>query len=434
MNPNERGEDLNQNHKRSDDKEMDDTPAGEEGTIGASESEQMDTDVTEDPAVEPFDENVRSREEKVEIMPCDETSSKDGDGTDAAKSSEEERQEEDNIATLAPKEPKAEFNDTQKERTKREDDEKIKIEETPEKKSKNDTLPPTSSGRLRRKMQNVSYTPENFKVDTVHQEVKILPGRGVKLMDIPSVKKNIEKMKNNDYLLAAAFKFLDPHPKRGRGLSVHKKLLKSQILEFSGFLPNLSESMRNEEVKVSDNEEREKLEQRAYKMQVPHLKAISDVFDVDRRPTNGKAFLTKEELVNRLVEFICIPNIELTKSGKKESEARKRSRIMKNSPKTKKRSKGDNIALEAVVVESDDSDGSEDINEDDNEKSGYEKGSIPSDKKLRKWVKAYIACFNLEKATTKHAIQTASDKFGVDVSEKKGRIKELITEAINERG
>eukprot|EP00568_Trieres_chinensis_P005106 CAMPEP_0183298668 /NCGR_PEP_ID=MMETSP0160_2-20130417/5629_1 /TAXON_ID=2839 ORGANISM="Odontella Sinensis, Strain Grunow 1884" /NCGR_SAMPLE_ID=MMETSP0160_2 /ASSEMBLY_ACC=CAM_ASM_000250 /LENGTH=56 /DNA_ID=CAMNT_0025460765 /DNA_START=32 /DNA_END=202 /DNA_ORIENTATION=- len=56
---------------------------------------------------------------------------------------------------------------------------------------------------------------------------------------------------------------------------------------------------------------------------------------------------------------------------------------------------------------------------------------MPSDKALRKWVRAYVRCFNLDKATTKHAIETASDKFGVDLTEKKTRIKELLTEEMS---
>ena len=55
---------------------------------------------------------------------------------------------------------------------------------------------------------------------------------------------------------------------------------------------------------------------------------------------------------------------------------------------------------------------------------------VPTDKALRRWVKAYVRCFNLDKATTKHAMETASDKFGVDLKPKKQRIKELLTEAM----
>ena len=55
---------------------------------------------------------------------------------------------------------------------------------------------------------------------------------------------------------------------------------------------------------------------------------------------------------------------------------------------------------------------------------------MPSDKKLQKLVKAYVTYFNLDKATIKHAMETASDKFGVDLTEKKIFVKELLREQL----
>jgi hypothetical protein len=53
------------------------------------------------------------------------------------------------------------------------------------------------------------------------------------------------------------------------------------------------------------------------------------------------------------------------------------------------------------------------------------------DSPLKKWVKAYINCFNLNKATAKHAIETVSDKFGTDMSDKKSEIMDLLREAMS---
>jgi hypothetical protein len=55
---------------------------------------------------------------------------------------------------------------------------------------------------------------------------------------------------------------------------------------------------------------------------------------------------------------------------------------------------------------------------------------MPTEEVLRAWVRAYVACFNLDKATTKHAIITCSEKFGVDMSKKKQHIKQLLAEEL----
>ena len=55
-------------------------------------------------------------------------------------------------------------------------------------------------------------------------------------------------------------------------------------------------------------------------------------------------------------------------------------------------------------------------------------GTEPTDGALRQWVKAYIVCFDMNRATTKHAIQTASEKFGIDLSGKKNTIKEMLAD------
>ena len=72
------------------------------------------------------------------------------------------------------------------------------------------------------------------------------------------------------------------------------------------------------------------------------------------------------------------------------------------------------------------SEGEEDDHNYDSEKTARPK--VVSDKALRNWVKAYISCFNMDKATIKHAIETASDKFGVDLKDKILKIKQLLTE------
>ena len=56
--------------------------------------------------------------------------------------------------------------------------------------------------------------------------------------------------------------------------------------------------------------------------------------------------------------------------------------------------------------------------------------NMPTDHQLRQWTRAYVRCFNPEKVTVKHALDTASDKFGVDLSTVHTRIKELLVEEL----
>jgi len=54
------------------------------------------------------------------------------------------------------------------------------------------------------------------------------------------------------------------------------------------------------------------------------------------------------------------------------------------------------------------------------------KGKIPEDKTLKKWAHAFCMCHDMDKATLKTAMALASEKFGVDLSEKKDIIKECL--------
>jgi hypothetical protein len=53
----------------------------------------------------------------------------------------------------------------------------------------------------------------------------------------------------------------------------------------------------------------------------------------------------------------------------------------------------------------------------------HKKGKKPNDIALRQWVKAYVVCFDMDSATTKHAIKTASDRFGFDLAKRKNKRK-----------
>jgi ribosomal protein L12E/L44/L45/RPP1/RPP2 len=149
-----------------------------------------------------------------------------------------------------------------------------------------------------------------------------------------------------------------------------------------------------------------KMTQKAYKLVIRELKMICDVFDVDRFPST----IDKDELIERLLEFLSAPNAKLTNAGGGGGSAKK-----KSAPKKKKGKKKQ---------------GEEETEDEESESEKEEEGKMPSDKALKNWVKAYVSCFNMDNVTIKHAIETASDKFGVDLTEKKGFIKKLLTESM----
>lgn len=157
---------------------------------------------------------------------------------------------------------------------------------------------------------------------------------------------------------------------------------------------------------------------RANKLTIPALKNMCDLFDIDRSAGAGEK-QDKEFLVDKLLDFLGEPDKKLTKTWinnnkkKAAAAARKEKEASKKSKKKRVEESSDD----------DDEDGDDMYDEVDGKK-------MPTDKAIRRWVKAYVRCFNLDKATTKHAMETCSDKFGVDLSEKKTFIKQLLTEAM----
>ena len=143
-------------------------------------------------------------------------------------------------------------------------------------------------------------------------------------------------------------------------------------------------------------------------MQLPLIKSLCEVFQVNR----GSAPLKKKEIIQLLLTFLSSPDPGMTIPAEGKRRGRK--------PGSKNKKK-------VVKIYDDDDDMGE---SEDNGKIETEGGS-PTNSQLKKWVKAYVNCFNLDKATAKHAVQTASDKFDVDLTERKGEIMDLLREAMS---
>jgi len=166
---------------------------------------------------------------------------------------------------------------------------------------------------------------------------------------------------------------------------------------------------------------KEKFAARANRMTIPLLKIMCDLFDVDRSHPGRPSALDKEGIVGRLLDFMVAPDITLTNAGKTKAKKRGRPSISR-SPKAKRSKKSEEIEVEVEYIEDE-----EEEEEEEDAPKGAEGKKMPSKKELQKFVRAYVTCFSMEKTTTKHLIQTASDKFDVDVASKRKDILELLT-------
>jgi len=159
---------------------------------------------------------------------------------------------------------------------------------------------------------------------------------------------------------------------------------------------------------------------KAYKLLLDQIKGLLDLLHVDR-----SSVTKKDDLIDLLLDFLGEPQdsylIGETKKGGRKTKAK--------SGKKKSRKSKDG---EDEEEESDEEGGKKKAGDADDDYSDIgdalvEEGE-PSDDMLRRWVRAYVRCHNMKNSTVKSALDLASDKFGVDLSDKKQRFKELLTE------
>uniref|UniRef100_A0A7S4ALD8 DEK-C domain-containing protein n=1 Tax=Pseudo-nitzschia australis TaxID=44445 RepID=A0A7S4ALD8_9STRA len=263
-----------------------------------------------------------------------------------------------------------------------------------------------NNGRGKRKRrESKSYEPDDFTMSSYNAAVKasaIAVGRGKKLGEIAAVKSSINMYKLNTEELLLAYKFVFSN----RG-TAKKKSMREKLLEFSGYLPPIpkgkyDEERQDEEDKVFET----KYATKAFKMNVSQIKTLCVFFSVDYSDKGGKP-LKKDAMIDRLLDFLGEPDESLAKKNVS-SDTKK-----KTGPKSKKKRIARDITEAPFSLIRD-----------------YKKGKLPSDDAMRQWVKAYVVCIDMETATTKDAVQTATAKFGVDMVIKKARIKELLAEEI----
>eukprot|EP00547_Thalassionema_nitzschioides_P004398 CAMPEP_0194199668 /NCGR_PEP_ID=MMETSP0156-20130528/602_1 /TAXON_ID=33649 /ORGANISM="Thalassionema nitzschioides, Strain L26-B" /LENGTH=308 /DNA_ID=CAMNT_0038924603 /DNA_START=13 /DNA_END=939 /DNA_ORIENTATION=+ len=259
--------------------------------------------------------------------------------------------------------------------------------------------PSRSTKRERKSVQRLEAA---YTASASQKPKEIAIGRGVPLGTMEHVAEQIKaaKMKGSELATAHNFCF------GGRGKD---RLKKTQLLEFSGYLPPKEKGASASKQKELDEPLEEKFTAKANKMTIAGLKQMCDFFDIDRTHKSGK-----EDLVKCLLHFIGCPNEKLTKTYIKTSKTT-------TVKKQKKKKRG----------------GDDDDDDDDAEGMEIIDGkSVPTDSALRKWVRAYISCFNLEKVTTKHALDTCANKFGVSHKDmaatgKKKVLKGMLTEEMS---
>ena len=163
---------------------------------------------------------------------------------------------------------------------------------------------------------------------------------------------------------------------------------------------------------------------RAYKNTIQGLKKLCDFFAIERYLTT-----TKDALVDKLLDFLGAPQKDkvVNGSGKVASEPTK-SKTTKRA-KTKKTTKDEDDDEEEEKDTNDDveDDGYDDV---DDDKLKNEEVALPSQEKLRKWVRAYVRCFHEVKLTVNHALEVGSEKFGVDLLPMKANLKKLLIEEL----
>ena len=142
---------------------------------------------------------------------------------------------------------------------------------------------------------------------------------------------------------------------------------------------------------------------------IPLIKSFLDLLNLNRRPPTGK-LPTRGFLSGLLLDFLASPNAN----------------------DMNLLNRGDNSA--STLQKREESEEKEDKNSDEDNSNSNSNNSdedkMPSEEQLQEWVRAYVKCFSMDKATAKHALETASDKFAVNLVSKRPMIMKMLKEEV----
>lgn len=287
------------------------------------------------------------------------------------------------------------------------------------KKEKSSPPPPVrSSGREQRVRKSVdAFDPTATKEK---KDLVIPEGKGQKLEDMPRVVTNFKNVTWSDPHLKMLYTIVF-----GRG---QKRDFKSHLLQFSGLV--YSEG--------HEEEEREKIKLKMYKLLIPDLKEVMDLCDIDRSAESfdKKAGPDKEMLCDRFLEWLEKPKAsgKRLKADKGKTTPSKRSTPSKASPKSdsaqkRGRPKGSTTRDKAPAKKAKGTAKAEVVNDGDADEIDF---NIPGTtiEKIRDKVKSIVENANREELTVKGVRKILEDWLDTDLSDYKDAVRSLVMEAM----
>ncbi|CAJ1936611.1 unnamed protein product [Cylindrotheca closterium] len=274
--------------------------------------------------------------------------------------------------------------------------------------------------------ENSIYEPTDFTMkEPASEGIKIIKGRGSKLSSFAVVKQSIEASKRTLEEISFAHQFV--FGKKGGKLS--KKEMKEHLLEFSGFLKPIPAGKKRTDKEVDKEEEalETKMSRRAYALNKSQIVELCHFFALTLETTKDEPKMDKDTCIDRLLDFLGNPHQDWLVDSLKETSTAATKKTTTTTAAAAAASKPSTAATKKKVPAAPSNTTLSDYQK---IKKAIGKKKVPSEEVLRSWVRAYVACFNLDKATTKHAIITCSEKFGVDMSKQKQLIKQILAEEL----
>ena len=282
---------------------------------------------------------------------------------------------------------------------------------------KKEEFSPRRSGRDGRERKSVDvYAPEEKE-----KKERVVPnGKGQKLEDMPNVVKNFQKVTWSDPHLKMLYSIVFGVGK--------KKEFKSHLLQFNGLVYPEGKD---------EEDEREKVKMKMYKLPMDDLKSVMDLCDVDRSPESfGKKIPHKEMLCNRFLEWLEEPK----PSGKKLKSPRakaatKSSPNKRKSPASAKGSSEKSPAKKAKKETSKPQKTPKSPSSESKHSSSKIKSidfNIPgaSIEQVREKVKSIVNNANRQELTVKGVRKILEDWLDTDLSDHKDAIRSLVMEAM----
>jgi chemotaxis protein histidine kinase CheA len=277
------------------------------------DTEKKEDDKKEEAKEEDKKEDVKEEEDKKDddIMDVEETKDsddKDAEGEKEAKDEEkgvDKKEEEEGDDKEEEDDKKGKGKGGGRKKKGKSDDKKVddkKTDDDKDEKKREASEEGESAGRPSRS-KRARKTAETFTPDDfihVERDLPLVQGRGKRLGEIPAVKKSIESRSISSEDMVMAHKFL--YTTRGKP---QKKLIKGNLLAYHGFLPKREPGTDDKKLEELDeeaevrNEPRRcrqhlshisnslfllqaKMGDKAYKLTVPQLKKLCDLFEIDR--------------------------------------------------------------------------------------------------------------------------------------------------------